>query len=103
MIFTRLIKVLIAVHLSSLIINSHFNPGPFKKMKVSYASQVLSVTVAAGIRSCGEYGKLLRAAETTVNFIENTDKLFDILNSKTKAASKKLNLPYKNTANQIDN
>lgn len=79
---------------------AHINPGPFQKMKVSYASQVFSATVAAGMRSCVEYGKLPRAAETTVNFIEYMDKLFDILNSKTKSASKELNLPFKNTTNQ---
>jgi len=82
--------------------DAHINPGPFQKMKVSYASQVFSATVAAGMRSCVEYGTLPRAAETTVNFIEYMDKLFDILNSKTKAASKKLNLPFKNTTDQRD-
>lgn len=83
--------------------NAHINPGPFQKMKVSYASQVFNATVATGMRCCGEYGKLLRAAETTVNFIENMDKLFDILNFKTKEASKELIVPYKNTTNQRDN
>lgn len=82
--------------------DAHINPGPFQKMKVSYASQVFSATVAAGMRSCVEYGKLPRAAETTVNFIEYMDKLFDILNSRTKAASKELNLPFKNTTQQRD-
>jgi len=79
--------------------DAHINLGPFQKMKVSYASQVFSATVAAGMRSCVEYGKLPRAAETTVNFIEYMDKLFDILNSRTKAASNELNLPFKYTTN----
>ncbi|KAF0758583.1 Uncharacterized protein FWK35_00019932, partial [Aphis craccivora] len=53
-----------------------------QKMKVySYASQVFSATVVAGTRSCSEYGKLLRAAETTVKL-------------------KELNLPCNNTTNQ---
>ncbi|KAF0746202.1 THAP-type domain-containing protein [Aphis craccivora] len=75
--------------------DAHINPSPFQKMKVSYAFQFFSATVAASMRSCVEYGKLPHAAETTVNFIEYMDKLFDILNSRTKAASKELNLPLK--------
>jgi len=55
-------------------------------MKVSYASQVFSATVAAGMRSCVECGELHRVAETTVNFIEYMNKLFDISNSRTKSA-----------------
>jgi len=82
--------------------DAHINPGPFQKMKVYYSSHVLSVTVKAGKRSCVEYGKLPRAAEITVNFIEYMDKLFDILNSRTKTASKELNLSFKNSANQRD-
>jgi len=82
--------------------DAHIYPGPFQKMKVSYASQVFSATVAAAMRCCIQNGVLPRAAETTVNFIEYMDKLFDILNSKTKAASKELNLPFKNTTNQRD-
>jgi len=89
-------------HCAPKLTDAHINPGPFQKMKVSYASQVFSVTVAAGIRSYVEYGKLPRTAETTVNFIEYMDKLFDILNSRTKSASKVLNLPFKNTTNQRD-
>lgn len=40
------------------------------------------------------------AAETTVNSIENMDKLFDILNSKPKADGKGFNLPFKNSSKQ---
>lgn len=40
--------------------DAHINLGPFQKMNVlSYASQVFSATVAAGMCSCVEYGKLL--------------------------------------------
>ncbi|KAF0702339.1 histone H1-II-like [Aphis craccivora] len=31
---------------------SHIYPGPFQKMKVSYASQVFSGTVAAAMKTC---------------------------------------------------
>lgn len=80
---------------------AHINPGPFHKMKVRYASQVLSATVAAGMRSCIKCNTLPIAAETTAHFIENMDKLFDILNSKPKSeGGKEFNLPFKNSIKQ---
>jgi len=59
-------------------------------MKVRYASQTFSATVAAGMRTCIESGVLSSTAETTIMFIDYMDKLFDILNSKPKEGSKDL-------------
>jgi len=69
-------------------------------MKVQYASQVFSATVAAGMRTYIKCNSLPIAAETTANFIDNMDKLFDILNSKPKADGKEFNLPFKNSTKQ---
>ncbi|KAF0718378.1 THAP-type domain-containing protein [Aphis craccivora] len=69
-------------------------------MKVRFASQVFSATVAAGMRTCIKCNTLPIAADTTVNFIDNMDKLFDILNSKPKADGKEFNLPFKNNPKQ---
>lgn len=80
--------------------DAHINPGPFQKMKVRYAAQVFSATVAAGMRTCIKCDTLPIAAETTANFIENMDKLFDILNSKPKSNGKEFNLPFKNSTKQ---
>lgn len=52
------------------------------------------------MRCCIENGILFLAAETTVNFIEDMDKFFDILNSRTTVASKDFNRPFENTSKQ---
>jgi len=59
---------------------THINPGPFQKMKVKYASQIFSNTVATGMQCCVQGGTLPLAENTTVTFIEHMDKLFDLLN-----------------------
>jgi len=79
---------------------THINPGPFQKMKVKYAVQVFSNTVAAAMQCCVQDGSLPLTAETTITFIEHMDKLFDLLNSKKKSGSKDFNRPFKNTAKQ---
>jgi len=81
---------------------AHIHPGPIKKMRVCYAAQVFSATVVAGMRNCIINGTLPPAANTTVNFIDDTDKLFDLLNSKPKVGSKDFNRPFKNTQKQRD-
>ncbi|CAI6357309.1 unnamed protein product [Macrosiphum euphorbiae] len=55
------------------------------------------------MRNCIKCDTLPIAAETTANFIENMDKLFDILNSKPKAVGKEFNLPFKNSTKQKNN
>lgn len=46
--------------LASKLTDAHMNPGPFQKMKVLYASQVFSVTVASGMRCCVKGCSLLQ-------------------------------------------
>lgn len=82
--------------------DSHISPGPFQKMKVRYASQIFSATVAAAIKTCIQGGMLSSTAETTSTFINHMDKLFDILNLKKKCGSKNFNQPFKNTPQQQD-
>lgn len=74
----------------------HINPGAFQKMKVRYASQTFSATVAAGMKTCIEGGTLPRLANGTVQFIDNMDKLFDLLNSKPNCGNKEFNQPFRN-------
>lgn len=69
-------------------------------MKVRYASQIFSATVASGMRICIEGGRLLPTAKTIISFIDCMDKLFDTLNSKPKKNSKDYNRPFKNTSYQ---
>jgi len=86
--------------LSPKLTDAHINPGPFQKMKVRYASQIFSATVAAGMRTCIEGGILSPTSETTVKFIDYMDKLFDVFNSKPKTGNKDFNRPFKNTTSQ---
>ena len=55
-----------------------------QKMKVSYAAQALSNSVATAIEHCDKVLKLpqFKGCEGTVKFIRTIDRLFDILNSK---------------------
>lgn len=65
---------------------SHISPNDFHKMNVRLAVQVLSRSVAIGIRVLLSYGKypeeLQETALSTAKFIEKMNKLFDILNGK---------------------
>jgi hypothetical protein len=63
---------------------AHIWPNSFQKMVVRLATQVLSFSVAAAIRSGVALGKLkLVSALPTANFINFVNDLFDALNSKT--------------------
>lgn len=64
--------------------NTHINPNTFQKMNVKLAVQVLSHTVAAAIRTAAQTGELTgSSAETTADFIDFINNLFDCLNSRT--------------------
>lgn len=66
---------------------SHIYPNPFAKMRVSFASQVLNNSVAAGIRTMVDLGQMHAPAEETATvFIEQMNQLFDFLNVKNKRA-----------------
>lgn len=71
----------------------HIYPNTFEKMRVKLAVQVLSRSVAAGIKTAVHLGKIgndnASAAMATFKFIEKFDKLFDCLNLKTKFSKKK--------------
>lgn len=76
--------------------DSHMNPSPFGKMKVKYATQVLSVTVLAGMDLYIRFGVLPAAAVGTSELIDRFDKLFDILNSSSLHCSKMYDRAFKN-------
>lgn len=76
--------------------DSHLYPSAFEKMKVKYAVQVLSATVASGMNLYIRFGVLPAAAVGTSEFIERFDKLFDILNSSSVISSKIFSRAFKN-------
>jgi hypothetical protein len=53
----------------------------FEKMKVKYATQLLSASVSAALNTYISLGALPSDAIETVSYVERFDKLFDILNS----------------------
>lgn len=61
--------------------DNHIYPNNFEKIKIKYASQVLSHSVSAGINTFVSVGSLHVETIYTAEFIERFDKIFDILNS----------------------
>lgn len=74
--------------------DSHLNPSNFEKMKVRFAAQVFSSTVAAGLSLYIRFGAIPAEAAATAEFVERIDKLFDILNS-SKIKGKRFNRAFK--------
>lgn len=79
----------------------HINPNGFQKMKVKYAAQIFSATLAAGLNTYVALGALPLSASATVSFIEKMDKLFDLLNSSRIFNSKEYNRPFIGSECQI--
>ncbi len=68
----------------------HFDLQAFgMKMKVKWASQVLSHTVSAGIATYAHFGQLGDNAKSTSKFVGQINNLFDVLNSSKKYAESK--------------
>lgn len=68
----------------------HIHPNNFNKMKVKYATQVLSHTVAASLCMYISVGALPSTAMGTAEFISKFDSVFDCVNSSTVHSTKKL-------------
>ena len=66
----------------------HFEISSFSKLRVSFAVQVLSRTVAAGILTHGSFGSLAPEAVYTSEFCEKIDTLFDSLISTSSRAGR---------------
>ncbi len=64
--------------------NRHFRLGLFgAKMKVKYATQVLSASVAAGISTYARFGAI-SDADGTADFVKKMNQCFDIFNSSVR-------------------
>jgi hypothetical protein len=73
--------------------DGHVNLKPFKKMKVSLATQVLSHSVGSAIRTYVSLKKLPESSLSTANFVETVDQVFDVLNSRVKQPNHKWRKP----------
>lgn len=100
------------IRLAPKLTDIHINPSSFQKMKVKYASQVFSKTVAASMETCVITGSLSGEAFDTINFIQSMDNLFDIFNSRPLSSipdsfseltnSKCFCLPFRNSDFQVE-
>lgn len=71
--------------------DTHIYPNNFQRMKVKYAAQVLSFSVASAINTMISLGHLPTSAKDTSEYVEKLDAAFDIFNSsciKGKKSSK---------------
>jgi len=73
--------------------DGHLELKPFKKMKVSLATQVLSHSVAVALRTYVHFQKLDDSALSTASFVERIDKIFDVLNSRVVKVNHKWKKP----------
>lgn len=71
-------------------------------MKVKFATQIFSATVAAGLCLYIRFGALPAEAAATADFVEKMDKLFDLLNSSKTPGTKLFNRAFKGLDYQVD-
>lgn len=90
------------LRLAPKLTNKHMDPNNFDKMRVKYAVQVLSSTVAAALSTHMSFGALPAASLGTITFIEKMDKLFDMVNSSSFESSKLYNRPFKGEPYQLE-
>lgn len=90
------------IRLAPKLTDAHIDLPPFTPMRVNLAAQVLSHTVAAGIFSLCQLGKLPKEAEATADFIETMDQLFNAFNSKAITSKQKYGQAMSASSKHID-
>ena len=73
--------------------DKHVHLTGFTKMKVKYATQILSHSVSATILTYSSLGALPSTAADTAELVANFDKIFDCLNSSTLNSPKEHRRP----------
>ena len=71
----------------------HIEMNNFKKMNVKLATQVLSHSVASGIRAYIALNQMSSDANPTADFVERINRLFDIMNSNNPKVNNKWKKP----------
>lgn len=81
----------------------HIDPKDREKMKVRYAAEILSATIARSLNDHVQQGLLEKSASHTAEFISNIDNLFDVFNSKEIIHDfKKFNSAYCGAVYQVE-
>ena len=92
----------LAIRAAPKITDKHIWPNNFAKMKVKYATQVLSHTVAASICMHVSVGSLSSSAMGTAECISKFDSLFDAVNVLTIQSSKALKCALTQTSPHLN-
>ena len=74
----------------------------FTAMRVKYATQIMSHTVAAAISTLSTLGHLPASASKTAKFIDKFDKLFNAFNSISLTSSQPFRHALSNTSQHLD-
>lgn len=82
--------------------NRHIHPTNFEKMKVRYATQLLSRSVASGLSTFIDFKVIDESARPTVEFIQMMNDLFDTLNSSNFCDSYLYKSAFSGNENQKD-
>ena len=85
-----------SIRMAPRLSKKHIQLPPFSSMRVCLAAQVLSHTVAAGICTYVDIGKMPDEAMHTADFIKLVDGLFDTFNSRFIFDKKLLRRPISN-------
>lgn len=81
--------------------DTHIQPSGFDRMKVKYAVQILSATVAAALKTLYSLNILSADVLPTIEFIEKFDCLFHIFNSSMVIDKKNNRQPFTGATHQL--
>ena len=80
----------LAIRTAPKLTDKHLRPNGFSKMKVKYATQIFSHTVAAAIFSYVSMGGLPSSVSGTAELLSQFDSIFDSVNSSTIHSTMKM-------------
>ncbi len=90
------------IRLAPKLKQAHFSMSVFgAKMKVKWATQLLSHSVAAGVQTYASFGQLGEDAEPTAQFCETLNDLFDVFNSSVKLGKTRFQAALTSDSNLI--
>jgi hypothetical protein len=78
------------IHMAPKLTKTHIDLPMFSTLRVRFATQVLSHSVASGIAFMAQWDIIDKEAEHTATFIENMDQLFNCFNSKSLSSTAKM-------------
>ena len=80
----------------------HLELPPFSTLRVKLATQVLSHSVATGMKVMAQWGIIDKDATDTADFLENFDELFNAFNSSTLTSTSTMKHAFSATSGHIE-